>query len=448
MQVASVSSKLDTLVSIIEKQEQGLLLKQIQSLHEADAAELIELLTPSYRQELMHLLGEQFNPVILTYMNENVRDSVIDFWAHAQLSSALSKLDESDAIELLNDLTLDERKNLLRTLKPELRIALEESLSYPEETAGRLMMHEFIALPSTMLVLQATAFLHGVQKKTLESGMVFLVNDKRVLMAQLDFGTLFLADPSKNLLDVSQPIECSIQVFDDINHITLMFRKYFVSTIPVLDPQKKIVGILQLHNMIDSVYDHAEQSLLQSAGVEESDFYKTIWSSIFSRLKWIVVAGLYSLVSAWIISIFQDVIAKHAIIPALNQVLLASTGVAGMQAVTVTTRALIDKDLISVNTMRAIRKEMMIGVINGLILAPLLMILLLFNNFNGDYMISVIFGISVFFGLIIANLAGSVIPIILTKCKIDPSIGSASLLASFADASGLLIIFSLAKFLL
>lgn len=441
-----IEKLLQSLTLFIDNENSVQLLQVLDSLHEADAAELLELLAPHLRKKLISILGDKFNPVILTYMDNAVKESLIDCLAEHQLANALSKLDESDTVELLSSLTQQQRFSLLRTLRPEIRIALEENLAYPAETAGRIMEHEFVALPASMLVLQAATFLHNVSQYDINTNVIFLVNQNREPIAVMGFANLLLAQPNQTLIELSENLIHCLNVMDSDNEVSLAFRKYFVPILPVIDQSHKLVGVVHLHNIIDMIYNHAEEGLLQSVGVDESDFYKGTFSAIFSRLKWIVVSGTYSLLSAGIVSSFQDIIEHNPIIPVLNQILLAATGTAGMQAVTVTTRALLGKDLLAVNTRRAIGKELVIGCINGLALG--LLVYLLSYWYLRHLYIAATFALSVTAAVLISNLAGVVIPIVLAKLNSDPSIGAASLLTSFSDACGLLIIFSFARILL
>lgn len=438
-----IERQIHILTKLIDECDQQQLIDFFNTLHEADAAELVELLSPPYRKKLITVIGEYFNPVILTYTNDAVKESLIDCLAEHQLITVLSKLNESDALELLEEFTQEQRRSLLRTLRPELRIALEESLAYPDDTAGRIMQNEFIALPENMLALQAAAFLHNISYNT---STIFLVNEQRELVAEVSFANLLLAQPEQSLKSIASEIVATVHVHDSQSKVVLIFKKYFISHLAVVDKFNKLVGIIQLHKIVDLIYYQAEENLLQTAGVDDSDFYKSIWSSINSRIRWIMVASLYAIVSAWIMSVFQDVIAKHSIIPALNQILLASIGAAGMQSATITTRALAEKDLIQLNTLRSIRKEAFIGIVNGIILAFVIGLILIFGIANA--LISVVFAIAIFLSTITVTLAGVLIPIMLAKFKIDPSIGTSALLASFADASGLLIVLTLARYLL
>lgn len=450
MPVDNISSLLTQITEIIDQQNSTKLKEEMNKLHVADAAELIEILSPYYRNELISMLGNHFDSEIIAYLDESVREAIIDLWAQTELSAALSKVDEQDAVEILSELTPESRRSLLRTLKPELRIILEEGLAYPDYSAGRIMQHEFIALPKQWTVNQAIAFLHRANNSTIETNMIYLVDEQRKLVGSVSFAKLLMLGHDSTLEAVADKIVYQAKITDDQEDIFLMFKKYFVDTIPVIDSKDKLVGIILLSNIIDLIYENAQESFLQSAGVTESDFYSNVISTLNARWKWLAVSCLHSLLSAYVTYMFLDVLGKHLILATLNPILAAICGTAGLQTVTVTIRALIGRELIQANTFRAIRKEAIIGLLNGIASAIIISTLLFFiiTDVTNIGAISLIFGISIFFGIILATFAGSVIPIFLTRMGIDPAISAGPLLSSFADTIGLLIILNLAKMFL
>lgn len=446
MQVDNISKLLQEVIENIDQQQSALLLDTIKILHAADIAQLIQLMSPYYRNEFVDILGENFNPEILTYLDDSVRESIIDLWAQTELSAALSKVEEQDAVEILSELDSDTRRTLLRTLKPELRILLEEGLAYPEYSAGRIMQHDFIALPKKWLVSQAIAFLQRAHAK-IDSHIIFIVDENRKPIGYINFSILFMSQHEKTLADISEPLIYQAKITDTQEDICLMFKKYFIDTIPIVDHKNKLVGIILLSNIIDIVYETAQESFLQSAGVTESDFYSTIFSTLAARWKWLAVSGLHSFLSAYVTYAFLDVISKNIILTPLIPVLGAVCGTAGLQAVTVTIRALIGRELVKANTLRSIRKEAIIGLFNGIITAIIITLLLIFFMLDHASILKIggVFGLSIFLGIIFSTVAGSAIPILLTRLNIDPAISAGPLLASFSDTVGLLIILNLAK---
>lgn len=434
---------------ISENDAEGLniLLKHV---HAADIAELMQLMSNHYRTKLVTLLGGNFNPDILTYLDESVRDTVIDSWAHTQLSAALNTLDEVDAIEILSDLEPEERRGLLRTLKPEVRALLEGGLIHPEDSAGRLMQHEFIALPANWTVSQAHLFLQTAQNFPEDLNEIFIVDTKREPIGRIPFTKLIRGNSKQQLSEIHEDIVTAVHAHTSVDDVCIIFQKYFLDALPVLDDKKRMIGLIKAHNIIDVFYENAQESFLQSAGVSESDFYETLSSTTIARIKWIAISASHSLTSAAVLYQFQDIIGANLVLNPLQQILSAICGTVGLQVVTVTVRALLARDLVAANTGRAISRELILGLINGLICSFTVSVILFFllQGTAKVCQITFIFGFSTFTGIIFSSLIGTILPVVLNRFNVDPAISAGPLMSALSDTISLFIMLAVASLML
>ena len=446
----STETLLDTVLESLENENAGQLISLFKNIHQADIAEIIQLLPGNKRYELIELMGHDFDPNILSYLDDSVRDQLLDSFVQTELSTALGRMDEVDALHILEDLDIEARKSLLRTLKPNLRAMLEDGLSYQDDSAGRIMSYEFIALPASWTVGQATLFLKTALDFPEDTDDIYIVNDKRAPIGKITLSTLIQAGPEQILQKVAKPLVKLAEVTSTIHEICLLFQKYFINSLPIVSKQGKIIGVIQAHNIMDIIVADAQESFLHSAGVSESDFYDSLMPTFIGRIKWIFIAGMYAMMAALIMYKFQNVIEKNVIITSIAQVVTALCATSGLQVSIVTIRAIVEKQIMLTNIKRAILRELILGLLNGAVCGSVLGILLAIIAFILKvplYLCGIVF-ISVLCGMIFVSITGFLLPVLLNRIGIDPAISAGPVISSLSDACCLLVLFGLSRLLL
>ncbi len=417
--------------------------------HPADIAEIIQLLPNYQRKIILKLLGHEFNPDILSYLEESIRDDIIDSFVETELTNVLQQIDESDAIEILESLDKEERHSLLCTLKPDVRAILEDGLSYQDDTAGRIMSYDFIALPASLTVDIAIKFIKTSIELPEGANEIFIVNEKRAPISYITFSSLIQAQPEQTLMQLGKSLISITNVSIPIHEICLVFQKYLINALPVVSRQGKIVGVINANNMLDIIAADSQESFLQSSGVSTSDFYESLFVTFQSRVKWILITGIYACLAAFITYRFSKVIQANIIIAPMLQVVMALCATSGLQVSTVTIRALLEKHILFANIKRAIVKEFIVGACNGAVCGFAFSLLLIIFSFliPIPLLLCCITYAAIFFSMMFINVVGFLLPVLLEKIGIDPAISSGPLISSISDACCNFVLLGLTSYL-
>lgn len=446
----STETLLNTVLESLDQENSGQLVSMLSHAHPADIAEIIQLLPGHKRHMLIELMGTDFDPNTLSYLDDSVRDQLLDSFVQTELSTALARMDEVDALHILENLDGEERRSLLRTLKPNLRAMLEDGLSYQDDSAGRIMSYEFIALPASWTVGQAMLFLKTALDFPEETDDIFIVNEKRAPIGKITLSTLIQAGQEQVLQKICKPLIKLVEVTTTVHEICLLFQKYLINSLPIVSKQGKIVGVIQAHNILDTIAADAQESFLHSAGVSESDFYDSLFPTFIARIKWIFIAGMYAMMAAFIMFQFQSVIEKNVIITSIAQVVTALCATSGLQVSTVTIRAILEKQIMFTNMKRAILKEFILGTLNGAVCGLVFGILLAILAFALKvplFLCGIVFT-AVLCGMMFVSITGFLLPVALSRIGIDPAISSGPVISSLSDACCLLVLFGLARLIL
>ncbi len=416
-------------------------------LHASESAMIIHFLNISQRSKLLEILGKEFDFEILTYLDENIRDSLLSQFAEQNLGEALSELDPEDAVEILAELQPAQRYTLLRLVKPEVRVFLEGNLAYPEESAGRLMSYDFVALPKNWTVGHVRLFLSQAQHVPKDLSTLFIVDEDVTPVGKIYLSELlYSCNKQDKLHDVMDDIPQTVRVDTEISDLVFIFKQYSLSNVPVLDHIGKMVGMISVENLIDNIYEEAEESLLHLVGVEESDFHSGLYETSKLRLQWLMFTVVTSCVTSLILQNFEVIIAKKALLAALMPIVPAISGNAGIQVVTVTVCALSRNEIGPLNRLRVIQKECLVGLLNGYIIGSFVAAVVFFWTY--EVKICLVLFISLLLNMLWACIAGVAVPLILEYFEIDPATSAGPFLTMSTDVMGYIIFFVSAIYLL
>lgn len=406
----------------------------IEPLHEADVAVVIEYLSPSLRHQLIELLRPHFNPKILAHLNEIVRQEVIAQLGTPVIAKAISKLESDDALALIEYLSEDQRKEVLKTIPVGERIILEEVLTYPEDSAARLMQREVVCIPNFWTVAKTLHYLEEEKNLPEKFYDLFVVDPKHMAIGVIPLSLLLRQPLSTKISDIMRvDIKC-IPTLMDQEEVALLFRKYGLVSAPVVDEGGRIVGMITVDDVVDVIEEEAEEDIMLLSRVTESDFYEPLLSTSYSRIRWLVITLFNTLVAVTVISQFQQTIEKMVALAVLMPINAAMSGNAGMQVVTVTVRALATRELGGTNMRRAIWKESLVGLINGIVFGGVMGSIAAFW-FN-DPALGMVLGGALVFNMIWAAVVGVMLPIVIDKMGMDPAISAGPFLTTTTDLLG------------
>ncbi|MBO5442999.1 MAG: magnesium transporter [Alphaproteobacteria bacterium] len=421
--------------------------KIVEGLDEYDLAKLLETLDFHQRQQLVEILGDHINPDVFPELNEIVQEQIIDSLDENQIVDIVNELDSDDAVEILEHMDDDEQKSIISRLDPELKYQVQSSLNYPEDSAGRIMSREFVSMPDDWTVKEAKQFLLTDENLPDEFYTIFLTDEKYRPTGEIALDKLLRAKASEKLSGIMDGEIVPIDVYTDQEEVAHMFREYGWMSAEVVDNRGRLVGVINIDDVVDIIHEEASEDIMHLSGAEEGDVYKSVFDIFKSRAIWLVTNLCATIMAASVVGGFQDIIAQISILAVLMPIVASMGGTTGNQTLAVVVRALATKELTSRNTLRMIGKEFMVGLVNGLLFAVLIGTVAWFL-FPDNHKISYIIAIAMLTNLTLASLAGILIPLTLNKFKVDPAISSGVFLIAITDSGGFFVFLGLAKLLL
>ena len=418
----------------------------ITPLHAADMADLIEALSTSQRERFINLVRTSLDPEVLTFLGESVRNQVIDQIGIHALTRALTELESDDALSIIECLDPEQQRAVLKAIPAPERASLEQILSYPEDTAGRLMQQEIVVVPPFWTVGQTLKFLHTADDLPETFYDLYVVDPRYHLIGAVSLNRIIREGETIKLSDIIEERLKPIPVGMVQKEVAYLFSHYNLVSAPVVDETGRLLGIITADDMVQVVEEETERDVLMLAGVGESDFHMPLLETFYRRIGWLSVTLIDALLTTTVISQFTDSIEKMVVLAVLMPVVAAMGGNAGMQAITVTVRALATHELRGQNTRRAIVKETLIGCLNGAFFAVILVIVAV--GYFRDISLAGILASAMIFNMLWAALAGVVLPIFIEKLGYDPAVASGPILVATTDVLGYVSFLGLATLFL
>jgi magnesium transporter len=418
----------------------------MEPLHPADTADLIETLSGEDRRRIVDLLRRDLDGEVLTYLDERVRDEVVEQLDAAEVAGAIGELDIDDQVEVLEDLDEADQREILEAVPEPERTVLEEALAYPEDSAGRLMQREFVSVPSHWTVGDAIDFARAAVDLPDDFYDLFVVDAERRPIGTIPLSRVLRTRRQASLAGLMDTDVRTIPVTEDQEEVALMFRQYGLVSAPVVDEAGRIIGVITVDDVVEVLDEEHEVDLMHLGGLSEDDLYSSLVDTARARFPWLMVNLLTALVASVVIAVFEDTIERLVALAVLMPIVASMGGNAGTQTLTVAVRALAVKDLTAANARRVIGKELIVGVVNGLLFAALAGAVSWF--WFGNPGIGVVMGVAMIITLVAAALAGMGIPLSLERLRVDPAVASGVLLTTITDVVGFFAFLGLAAFFL
>ena len=422
------------LLTINKKNRQGLI-KLVAPLHPADQADMIERLSVEKLNSFLNLLGKALDPEVLVYLDHNVQEKVIDFIGTKALARAIPELHSDDAIEILEELEEKDRNVVIKQLPKANRILVEEALSFPESSAGRLMQREFLAFPENWTVGQTIEHMRTQPQDEEENFYsIYIIDPGHRLLGVISLSKLLSAKTQIKLNDLMQINPRSVHVETDQEEVALLFQQYGLVNMPVIDLADRLLGVIIVDDIVDVINEEVEEDLQGLAGVSDFSIRSSFIETAKGRFSWLILNMFTAILASSVIGLFQEEIEKLVALAVLMPIVASMGGNAGTQTVTVAVRALATRQLDYSNLQKFVLKETWVGLINGIIFS-FLSVLLAYLWF-GDKQIAIIMGLAMIANLLFAGILGTLIPLTLEKFKIDPAISSSVFLTTATDVIG------------
>ena len=415
----------------------------VEPLHPADIADLFELTPHEDRAGLARALKDLLDGDVFAEMNDYVREDLIDALTPTEVADIASELDTDDAVAIIEDMEEADQRAVLRALDPDDRAAIEEALSYPEESAGRLMQRELIAVPDHWTVGDVIDFLRHHEELTTDFWEIFVVDAGHHPVGTCQLSWILRTPRSIAIGDVMKREQTLIPVDMDQEEVALRFQKYALISAAVVDASDRLVGMITVDDIVHIIQQEAGEDALRLSGAGEGDINEPIRFTVRSRVAWLVVNLGATILSASVVGIFQGEIARFALLAALMPIVSALGGNAGTQTLAVVVRALATNQLTSSNTLRMLMREFQIAICNGgaLGLAGALGSYVILGNLQ----LSIVFAVAMMINSVVAGLVGVIVPVALDKANIDPAVSSAVFVTTATDVMGFFSFLGLAS---
>ena len=418
----------------------------LEPLHPADIADIIEQLNTTDRARFIRLYDTEFYGDILSEIDEHIREEVISELNPDVLAEAVRDLESDDVVDIVEDLEEEQKETILDALEEGDRVAVQSLLSYPEQSAGRLMQREVVMAPEHWSVGMAIDFLRNDANLPEQFYHIVLVDPRLHPVGNVSLGKLMSSKRSVLLREIIEDVFQVIPADQDEADVAYAFNQYHLISAPVVDMENRVVGVITIDDAMVVLDEELEEDIMLLAGVGDSSVSDTIIETVRGRLPWLAVNLATAILASIVIAQFEATIAQFVALAILMPIIASMGGNAATQSLTVAVRAIATKDISSTNIGRVIRREVGVGILTGLIFAVSMGLIGVF--WFGTAMLGVVIAISMLINLVVANLAGTTIPVILEKLGIDPALASGAFVTTVTDVVGFFAFLSIAGILL
>ena len=405
-------------------------------IHPADAADIIEHLNQDDREKLIKLNNFKIDPEVFVELNESIQIEVVKYLSTESIVYILKNLESDDAIKIIENLDEKSKNDILSSLPPKDRFILLESLSYPEDSAARIMQREFTAIPSNWSVGQTIDYLRENKDLPEEFLEIFIVDNEFKPIGTVPSSKVLRTSRDNKMINIMNESQLSIPVDMDREEVGHLFENYNLNSACVVDKNNKLVGMITSDDVLTVLKEEAEEDALRLAGVGDEEITDGIFKKTKRRFNWLLLNLVTAVIASIVIGFFQEDIEKVVALAVLMPIVASMGGNAGMQTLAVTIRTIATNELTKNNFAQNVIKEFSIGILNGFIFALISAIVVQFW-FN-DYTLSLIISISMVLNMIVAGLFGILVPITLKKFNIDPAIASSVFVTTITDVIGFL----------
>ncbi len=411
-----------------------------------DLADMIELLAPDERVALIQQLGAAFDPEVLSELDPNVRDQISEALPNAVLAKAVSELDTDDAAYVIESLEEADKQDVLSQISTSDRAALERNLEYPEETAGRLMQTDFVAVPPFWTVGQVIDHMREAEDLPDTFSDIIVVDPSFRVLGSLDLSRLLRSKRHIGVESIMDRERHVVLATDDQEQMARQFERYDLKSAPVVDENKRLVGVVTVDDVVEVIEEETEEDLRLLAGVGDESMTDSVFPTVRSRFLWLLINLGTAILASAVIKLFDASIEQMVALAVLMPIVASMGGNAGTQTMTVAVRALATHDLGPVNASRVILREISVGLINGVLFAIIMALVVVF--WFGTGKLGLVIGAAMICNLFAAALAGILIPLVLHHFDYDPAVASGVFVTTVTDVVSFFAFLGLATLVL
>lgn len=435
------------IMAAVEAGEQRRVRALTAPLHSADMADLLGRISPKKCSQLLRMLGDELDPEAMTYLDEEVLEQVLDIIGPEAIAKALPELDSDDAVTIVEELEPEERDEVLKNLTVQDRVFVEQGLSYPEDSAGRMMQREMIMLPPYWTVGQTVDHLRGVSSHDNQDFYLIMVVDTNFHpIGEINVGRLLRANRPVRLSEIMTVDFRSVPVKMDQEEVAMLFRRYGMVATSVVNEDGRLVGVITLDDIVDVIDEEAEEDLMALAGVSDASIRSSLLETFQGRAGWLLLNLLTAVLASLVIGLFENTLEQVVALAVLMPIVASMGGNAGTQTVTVAVRAIAMQEFSTQSAARFALRELLVGAVNGVLFAIIAAVVSYI--WFGDIWISLILGGAMVINLVIAGLTGTLVPLSLVRFGVDPAVASSVFITTITDVVGFFVFLGLAALFL
>lgn len=404
----------------------------LDAMHPADASDLLEQLSSERFEAVVELLGGELPADILIELREEYREDAVEVMSDEAVVEALDELETDDATAVLEDLDEDRRERILEELEPEDRAVLEASFEFEEDTAGRLMQREYLAAPEFWTIGQTIDFARD-NAKTLPTDFyeVYVVDPMNKPLGYVLLSQLLRTERAVKLADIMETFTSDINVDQDQEEVAYQFQKYALASAPVKDHDGRLVGMITVDDMVQVIQEENTEDLLALANVSSADGSDTVWESVKARAPWLGINLITAFLASAIIALFEGTLDRLVQLAILMPVVAALAGNAGSQGLAVAVRAIAEREMEGKAGRRAVVRETLTGLVNGVIFAIGVGLVAFF--WFQDAKLAIVLGVAMLASFLWAGASGILVPLTLKRMGADPAVASSVFVLTLTD---------------
>lgn len=438
--------ELKALKAILAAKDPKILESFLEPIHFVDIAELLGGLDSEELYAFVQIQDGRIDSELLAELSDDVRSEILPLLTNEEIAAAIEDLQSDDALNLMEELDEEQQQEVLDTISAENREELETLLSYPEGSAGRLMQKEFASVPKSWTVERVREYLRNIDEPLENFYEIYCVDRGNKILGAVPLATLLQSTDAAKVQDIIEPIPHILPVLMAEHDVAHVFRHYHLVSAPVVDDKDRLIGMVTIDDVVEVMDEEAETEILHMARLGESDFHESVITTALTRILWLIVPLLNTLLCSFVIAQFQMSIEKKVSLAVLMPIVAAMGGNSGMQVVTVTVRALATGELRSFNSVKQIFKEVQVGLINGIFFAGVMgtTAALWFH----DNSLGLVLGAAMIFNVVWAGFSGTFLPILVHSMGKDPALSAGPAVTSSTDVLGFAVFLGLATFFL
>src|SRR4051812_309786 len=419
----------------VQANDAAFLREIVAELHEADLGDLIEALDPDDRVSLVELTGADFDFSALNEVDDSVREEILDELEPETVAEGVRELDSDDAVELLEGLDEKDQEEILEKLPQSERDALERRLDYPENSAGRRMQTEFIAVPAAWTVGQAIDYMRDTPDLPDRFYEIYAVDAFKHWQGAVSLDALLRARRPVLLSELVDENRRRVSVMDDQEEVARLFGKYNLVAAPVVDTEDRLVGVITIDDVVDVIEEEADEDLKALGGVtSDEELSDNVWTIAKGRFNWLLVNLATAFLASSVLGLFEGQLEQMVALAVLAPIVASQGGNAATQTMTVAVRALATRELGSNNAFRVVMREGLVGLVNGLAFAVITGVAAV--AWFKIPALGVVIGLAMLCNLIFGALGGILIPMVLERGRADPAVASGTFVTTITDVVG------------